>query len=169
MTHPPAPPTPAGFPTNGVLIMTRFPSPRLLALLTAVAVGAWLSPATAGDQARPFKGTATGQVTGVGPSGELVISYTGTATHLGKFTREERLFLNPDGTFTGTIVFTAANGDELWLEFAGGFISPTTAEGSYTFTGGTGRFAGATGTAGFEAYTPDGLHVTASFEGSISY
>jgi hypothetical protein len=118
---------------------------------------------------RPFRGTATGQVTGIGGSGELIITYTGQATHLGNFTREERLFLNPDGTFTGTMVFTAANGDELWVEFAGAFVSPTTAEGSYTFVGGTGRFRDATGSADFQAVTPDGVHVTAEFEGSISY
>jgi hypothetical protein len=118
---------------------------------------------------RPFRGTATGEVTGVGESGELIITYTGQATHLGNFTREERLFLNPDGTFTGTMVFTAANGDELWVEFTGAFVSPTTAVGSYTFVGGTGRFRDATGSAEFEAVTPDGVNVTATFEGTINF
>lgn len=140
--------------------MNRASFVRLLVALAAVITGGWVCPpAVAGDD-RPFRGTATGQVTDVGASGELIITYTGTATHLGKFTREERLFLNADGTFTGTMVFTAANGDQLWVEFAGGFVSPTTAVGSYTFVGGTGRFWDATGTAGFEAVTPDGLHGT---------
>lgn len=151
--------------------MTRVSLFRILVLLASLAVGELASPtgAVAGDPARPFRGTATGQVTGIGESGELIITYTGRATHLGKFTREERLFLNPDGTFTGTMVFTAANGDELWLQFAGAFVSPTTAVGSYTFTGGTGRFVDAKGSAGFEAYTPDGINVAASFEGTITY
>jgi hypothetical protein len=108
-------------------------------------------------------------ITGVGDQGELVVEYTGTATHLGAYTREEHLFLNPDGTFTGTIVFTAANGDELWVDFAGGFVSPTTAVGTYAFTGGTGRFADATGTATFDADTPDGVNVAVTFAGAIRY
>lgn len=97
------------------------------------------------DPAQPFRGSAHGMVTGVAPPNELIIEATGTVTHLGRFTREERLFLNGDGSFSGTIVFTAANGDELWAAFDGAFASATTAEGTYTFTGGTGRFADATG------------------------
>jgi hypothetical protein len=37
------------------------------------------------------------------------------------------------------------------------------------FTGGSGRFSDATGTADFEATTPDGLHVAISFAGLIGY
>jgi len=108
-------------------------------------------------------------VTGVVPPNGLIIESTGTATHLGRFTREERLFLNPDGSFSGTIVFTAANGAELWADFEGAFTSPTTAEGTCTFTGGTGRIQDATGSATFEASTPDGVHVEVTFEGTIRY
>ena len=140
--------------------------------LLAVLAGFWLlsqSRAEGDDAALPFRGSAAGMVVGLVPPNELVIEYTGTATHLGQFTREEHLFLNPDGSFTGTMVFTAANGDELWLDFQGAFTSPTTAEGTYTFTGGTGRFEGATGEATFDAFTPDGVHVEATFEGTIRY
>ena len=140
--------------------------------LLAIVAGFWsLTQPCAGEdsQARPFRGSAVGMVTGQVPPNELIIEYTGTATHLGRFTREERLFLNPDGSFSGTMVFTAADGDELWLDFSGAFTSPTTAEGTYTFTGGTGRFRHATGEAAFEAYTPDGVHVEAVFEGTIRY
>ena len=98
-----------------------------------------------------------------------MVETAGNATHLGSFTRTEFLFSGPGGAISGSVVFTAANGDELWADFTGSFTSPTTAEGTYTFTGGTGRFGGATGTADFEAITPDGVHVVASFEGSISY
>jgi hypothetical protein len=38
----------------------------------------------------------------------------------------------------------------------------------YTFTGETGRFADATGTADLEAATLDGAHVDVTFDGSIS-
>jgi hypothetical protein len=140
--------------------------------VVALLTGAWPPGQLRADgdqQGRPFRGSAEGMVTGAVPPNELVIDYTGEATHLGRFTREEHLLLNPDGSFTGTIVFTAANGDELWLDFEGAFTSPTDAAGTYTFTGGTGRFQNATGTATFTAYTPDGVNVTAEFEGTIRY
>jgi len=128
--------------------------------------------AAPGGTNRAFKGDAEGAVTGVSPEGALIIESTGTATHLGKFTRTEYIFV--DGfDISGMIVFTAANDDQFWVTFAGGFTSPTTAEGTYTFVGGTGRFAGATGTADFEATTattPDGVtHAAITFDGTISY
>jgi ELWxxDGT repeat protein len=142
----------------------------------------WDPPAVAGDTpgqvlptlddaagSRPFKGVATGAVTGVLPSGAVVVQSAGNATHLGDFTRTEYVFFGPGGAISGTIIFTAASGDQLWASFSGGFTSLTTAAGTYTFTGGTGRFRDATGTAGFEATTPDGIHLTVSFAGSISY
>ena len=131
--------------------------------------GAWPPGSLHAGPDRPFQGAAAGMVAGVIPPNGLVIEATGTATHLGRFTREELLFLGPDGSLAGTIVFTAANGDELWADVDGGFISPTTAVGTYTFTGGTGRFRGATGGAVFEAVTPDGVHVQAAFDGTIRY
>ncbi len=125
-----------------------------------------------GGANRPFKGHAEGEVTGVSPEGALIVESTGTATHLGKFRRTEYVFV--DGlNISGLKVFTAANGDQLLATFAGEFTSPTTAEGTYTFVGGTGRFEDATGTAGFEvtaATTPDGvIHVAVTFKGKISY
>lgn len=123
----------------------------------------------AGAQDVPFKGEADGVAQFLSPQ-EVVIEYTGNATHLGRFTRHEYLFLNDDGfTFQGFMVFTAANGDELWLDFSGMFISPNDAVGTYTFTGGTGRFDGATGTAEFAASTPDFINVSARFSGRIRY
>jgi hypothetical protein len=127
------------------------------------------SLAAQGGTARPFKGHAEGRVVAQIPPNQLVVNYTGRASHLGKFTRTENLFLNPDGTFTGTIVFTAANGDQLRLNLSGRFVSPTEAVGTYDFTGGTGRFSDATGHATFRATTPDGIIVEATFEGTISY
>jgi hypothetical protein len=100
------------------------------------------------------------------------VESAGTASHLGKFTRTEHVFI--DGfDISGTIVFTAANGDQLRATFEGGFTSPTTAEGTYAFVGGTGRFEHATGTADFAAttaVTPDGVtHVAVTFDGELSY
>jgi hypothetical protein len=136
-------------------------------VLALLAIGQPSLRADTDGSDRPFEGLAEGTVTGVSPEGALLVESTGTATHLGTFTRTEEVFV--DGfTISGTIVFTAANGDQLWADFTGGFTSPTTAEGTYTFVGGTGRFSDATGTASFEA-TVEGGQVAVSFDGSISY
>jgi hypothetical protein len=141
----------------------------LLAALTVAFVWSAQSCAAPGGSARPIKGIAEGRVVAQPAPNHLVIEYTGRASHLGKFTRTEDLFLNLDGTVTGTILFIAANGDQLRLTFAGHFTSTNDVEGTYTFTGGTGRFTAASGTATFKAFTPDFINVEATFEGTISY
>jgi hypothetical protein len=125
--------------------------------------------ANEGGGDRPFKGSAVGSITGVTPKGAFVIESAGRATHLGNFTRTEYVFFGPAGAISGCLVFTAANGDELTADFSGGFISDHVATGTYTFTGRTGRFKDATGTAEFTATTPDLINVAISFDGSISY
>ncbi|MFN0130601.1 MAG: hypothetical protein ACKV19_28400, partial [Verrucomicrobiales bacterium] len=62
----------------------------------------------------------------------------------------------------------AANGDQLFCSFEGGFISPTTAAGTYILCDGTGRFENATGGADFILSAPDGIHFTVEFEGTLS-
>ena len=140
-------------------------------LLAALTLAFAVSSTRAEDQV-PFKGRAEGAVTNVspGPAGvTLTILAEGNATGLGRFTREETVLLNPaTGTLTGQIVFTAANVDQLVTTVQGGFVSPTSATGTYTFTGGTGRFAHATGSADFVVSTPDGIHATIEFEGTLS-
>jgi len=140
-------------------------------LLAAVTLVSALPSAWAADQV-PFKGTAEGAIVSAvpGPAGvAITVLATGTATQLGQFSREEAVLLDPaTGTITGHIVFTAANGNQLRCLFAGGFTSPTTAAGTYTFAGGTGRFENATGAAAFTASTQDGVHFSVEFEGTLS-
>jgi hypothetical protein len=139
----------------------------LVMVLTAI-LGMALQ-ASAGD-AVPMKGRAAVVITGPGPEGiGLAASGVGEATHLGRFTRTENVIIHDDGTIDGKIHFTAANGDRLCVEFVGAFTSPTTAEGTYTFTGGSGRFSDASGEADFTAETADGLHFSVEFEGTISF
>jgi hypothetical protein len=76
---------------------------------------------------------------------------TGTATYLGKYTEHATFQVDVrTGSATGTATFTAANGDILTASVVGqGTVTgPTTRSivEVYTITGGTGRFAGATGT-----------------------
>ena len=120
----------------------------------------------------PFKGRGNGEITGVqpGPTGVAMSGVaSGQATHLGEYTRAENILLNPaDGTFTGNVTFTAANGDQLTADISGAFTSAATASGNYTFTGGTGRFADATGTAVFSVVLTDASHFTVAFNGSMN-
>jgi hypothetical protein len=140
-------------------------------LLAAVALACTVPAAWADDQV-PFQGSAEGAIASVSPDpGGVVLTVLaeGNATQLGRFSREETILLNPaTGTVTGLIVFTAANGDQLFSGVVGGFISPNTATGTYTFTGGTGRFANATGGADFIISTPDGVHFSVEFNGTLS-
>jgi hypothetical protein len=158
--------------------MNRLLSVRLAALVVAALpiLGSAI-PAAAGQE-RPFKGHADVVILSVEPVPPfppefllLSASATGEARHLGRYSRTETLTLKiADGTVTGSIVFTAADGHELWVDVAGGFTSPdlTTAEGTYTFTGGTGRFQNASGEAIFVAVAVGGgFEVT--FEGTIQY
>ena len=140
----------------------------LLAALTVSFVPPW---ARATDQV-PFKGSAKGAIVSAlpDPAGVvLTVLANGNATHLGRFSREEILLFNPaTGTVAGSISFTAANGDRLSGVVAGGFTSPTTAVGTYTFTGGTGRFENVTGTVGFSVSAFDGVQFTVEFDGKVS-
>ena len=82
--------------------------------------------------------------------------------------REEQIILNTENfTFTGTIVFTAADGSELNCSFVGGFTGSATAVGTYTFTGGTGRFENASGSALFSIEQSDPANFTFEFAGTI--
>ena len=146
-------------------------SKMLTLLLTAVAL-AFPAHSNGANEQVPFQGSAEGAVVGVAPDPAgvvLTVQAEGYATQLGRFTREETILFNPaTGTLTGLIVFTAANGDQLFGTVEGGFVSPTVATGTYTFTGGTGRFQNASGEADFSLSTSDGVHFAVEFDGSLS-
>ena len=88
-----------------------------------------------------------GNVVGAAPTG------SGNATHLGLFTNTGHVDFTPDATNptilhpSGGGVFTAANGDKLNFVIVRGALDLTTGigTGDFEFTGGTGRFANATG------------------------
>ena len=143
---------------------------KTLVTIVASAFIAWL-PAWAAAAEVPLAGRAEGSVTSLAPATGgvmLTVLAQGNASHLGIFTREEQILLDPvSNTFTGTLVFTAANGDRLAGTLEGAFVAPGSATGTYAFTGGTGRFAQASGYADFVLATPDGLNFTVGFAGSI--
>lgn len=130
----------------------------LLALAAAVvtipvtAVSAGANPGS-----RPFKGSMGGAVTFVVDTGcplglRSDTAASGTASHLGRFTYEGS---HCSGfTFAGQQTMVAANGDELFADYEsfGPPVMPPSEVGTvydvptaFTITGGTGRFADATG------------------------
>lgn len=112
--------------------------------------------------ARPFRFKLTGNANpdfSQGPCNVTNIeSGTGVAQHLGRVTWSSSEVANfcvdpansALGSVTGSLVITAANGDQLSAtytttvnaDFAAGQL---TARGNYTITGGTGRLSGASG------------------------
>lgn len=124
----------------------------------------------------PFKGSFAGtqSVTPLEPPSVFVNgSATGTATHLGLFTVEFPHTVNfVTRVGEGTYTFTAANGDTLTADFLGqaqGAPPLISILEQATVTGGTGRFAGATGTFTVQRQFNQATGVTeGSFEGAIS-
>jgi hypothetical protein len=150
--------------------------------LAAFAVLGIAGPVPAGEQV-PFKGRLDGVVAiSPVPGGpptlvDVLVTAEGNATHLGKFEltvphRVDRSTVPPSAA--GFYHFTAANGDTLTASFTGQ-AAPTPTPGvlaiveTATITGGTGRFAGATG-----SFTTERLFdtitgtTTGSFDGTIS-
>jgi len=81
-------------------------------------------------------------------------SLTGFSTHLGHWTGQghvDSVLLDPDadrGTISGTTTVVTANGDQLFVTFTTSWqLSTGQGHDSITVTGGTGRFAGASGSA----------------------
>jgi hypothetical protein len=149
-------------------------------------------PIASSAGARPWKESyhSTGTITADAqcPSPLLLESYRGegTATHTGKYDIVNSHCLNPaTGALTnGTFVKTAANGDQLFGTYEGttSVIQPPAPigvfeiTGTLTFTGGTGRFTGATGTttmSGIEqadfSQTPIETQDELTMVGEISY
>lgn len=97
----------------------------------------------------PFKGSLQATETIEGSLHQLV--GTGNGTHLGQFKYAADITIDPaTGEGLGTVTWTAANGDQIFASTTGevlGLEFPTLvlAE-TQIITGGTGRFAGVTGT-----------------------
>src|ERR1041384_1468889 len=126
---------------------------KFIALTLTVLIGSLAVTATE----RPFSANGTGiavpildgngNVIGAEPTG------SGNATHLGLFTNTGKVSFTPDASNpnilhpSGGGVFTAANGDKLNFVIISGALDLTTGigTGDFAFTGGTGRFANATG------------------------
>jgi hypothetical protein len=134
-------------------------------------------PVSAGDQL-PFRGSLAGTATVTPLGGPIVaveIEASGTATYLGRFTLEAPHIVNQATlTATGTYLLTAANGDTITADLAGTarMVEPPNVVAiteTATVTGGTGRFANATGSIEVERMFNRATGVTTgTLEGWIS-
>ena len=131
-------------------------------VVAAAVVGSSIS-ASADRDARPFGGTVAGEVnflpdldfpgSGCAIPLKTVSDAQGTFTHLGKTTMQAQHCTPAGVDFAefGEMTLTAANGDELWIEY--NLFAPYPDEtttiisgmGDFEIVGGTGRFAEATG------------------------
>ena len=154
----------------------------LVLALAATSPSAALAAAHGTD--RPLTGTNTGTGTLNLDTGAQTVDFSGQLSHLGADAGQADLTITftSDSTFTytGTRTFVAANGDEVFSAVMGsGTSTPPTAESTETdtITGGTGRFAGATGTYTNTVSsvivsvtdTTVTTRVTAAVQGQISY
>ena len=132
----------------------------------------------------PFKAMLTGNAH-LSPTDDPAVlrndeTGEGEATHLGHFTWADVEFADfaaiPGGvSVVATFTMTAADGDELYGEFTsvGYFADPQTLviQGEYEFTGGSGRFADASGSGEIDAFAflAPGLPFIGTITGSIDY
>src|SRR4051794_178271 len=155
--------------------MKRFRCAASLAL-AAVAVLGLARPVTAGEQV-PFKGGYEGEDVGtpsVPPLAIAEVTAAGIASHVGNFTFSQVATVDTTTRIgTGIFQLTAANGDTVYGTVRGQatFTPPNvlTILETATIEGGTGRFAGATGSFNISrlknAVTGE---TVCTFEGTIS-
>jgi hypothetical protein len=145
--------------TTNLILASRRHLPALALLLTTITLLAFApSSARAGGE-KPFHANFITEFQSVVeyPLLPVTVNSRGQATYMGRTTAftDDQLISLIDGSGTATYTLTGANGDTLVLALVfpiGGTINVEGGvifSGSYTITGGTGRFGGATGTGAF--------------------
>ena len=129
---------------------------RLSILLTIVLLLGAL-PVAAIERPFALNGTGVGQITTneAGLPVSAAVTGSGTATHLGLWSTTGTVYYGPPGEdgllpSSGEAAVVAANGDKLNVVIQGKLnLGAGTDSGTFTFVGGTGRFAAASGSADF--------------------
>ena len=145
----------------------------IMAMLTVAALA---TPAVAQNPV-PFHGTMVTSEVDTSfefPLAGKALEGTGQATYLGRFTLGADFAVNvTNGTASGTFTMTAANGDRI----VGTSLGVGTIEGgianiteTYTITGGSGRFSGASGTIVITRVLDETTHLSAALmKGAIDF
>jgi hypothetical protein len=138
------------------------------ALAAATVIGTFGAGSASASVERAFRGHTAGTIEFTSGN-TATVTGSGQATSLGNYDRLEHVTI-VGGAVSGDITLTDDNtGDQIFISFEGQFVSGNDIEGTYTVTDGTGRFDGATGTATFQANTPDFVNMTATWAGTIEY
>jgi hypothetical protein len=152
----------------------------MFAPMAAVLLTAAFASSAAAQKLVPFSGSLQAQETGVfqGPPPGILFATGnggGLASLLGRFTITWHYTVNlADRTGSEPLVFTAANGDQVFATAAGEAESTNTPGVSriheeFTITGGTGRFLNAQGNVTSERLTDQNASFTSgSFHGTIT-
>lgn len=158
--------------------MKRSIANKILVLTLTLLFGSVAATATE----RPFSfsggGVAVPILNEAGQPIGIDVTGSGNGTHLGFFTTLGKVFFSPHPTDptqiipSGEAILTAADGDKLVFVVADGSQSLVTGIGTghFSFTGGTGRFANATGTISYvveQNFATGAYTITAV--GSIDY
>jgi hypothetical protein len=154
---------------------------RLLGVALCLMLATSLAPAGAKD-AVPFKGRVTATWDNIFDglfAPPATFAGGGPVTHMGDTEQEGTLVLGlpvAPGVFPGygSVTITAANGDKVTFDYVGLLYAGTgEGVGTFSFTGGTGRFAKATGGGTFVALIDLSLPVdqpmTVVLDGNIDY
>jgi hypothetical protein len=148
--------------------------------MTALCLTAALAGPAAAEKEVPFRGSVQAVEIPVGGQFPRAIlldgSGSGNATHLGRFTVTYELEIDLPNLFgIGPAHFITANGDSISTEIISLGYETEDPDvlcivDTHTITGGTGRFAGATGSFTVERFISSVTGVTSgSFDGTISY
>jgi hypothetical protein len=139
---------------------------RCSLVFALVLVGATSAGSPVAVGAEPFKSRVTANWDNIfaalppalGGLGQANFVGTSQTTHLGKAAQRGTLALQPPVVAphifpgSGSVTITGANGDQLTFSYTGNLDANTgVGQGNFTFTGGTGRFANATGGGTFYA------------------
>ena len=155
------------------LIVSTTIAPLLIIALAGTTLAA---PALAGKKELPFKGTMQSVETYVAnpPIMSVTANGSGNATHLGQYAISYEVEVNLETLAgVGSAQLVAANGDILYANMSGQATPTGTTDvfnvvEEFTITGGTGRFANASGsfTLNREVNLTTGV-TSGSFDGSI--
>jgi outer membrane protein assembly factor BamB len=145
-------------------------SHRMMTTVAILSIALFLTAQTASaDECVPFRGAGTATFEEFISPTTAVFFGGGEATQLGHYSSTALVEFENGVPVGASITFVAANSDTLEIETFG-VLDPDTGEiiSMYSVTGGTGRFAGATGGGLFDAVdNPDGASVSTSWDGVI--